>query len=150
MDWPLPEWESEPSHLLLVKGRPQPQPRHRHWSKGKVSGTYDPAKDAKECFAAIVHEHAPTIPYDEPLRIDIAFYFDRPKSHYGSGRNADTLKTSAPSDHTKKPDKDNLAKFVMDALSGLYWRDDAVIVTGEVSKQYSTEPRTEIRIYRRT
>ena len=26
--------------------------------------------------------------------------------------------------HTKKPDIDNLCKFVMDSLSGLLWQDD--------------------------
>ena len=31
-----------------------------------------------------------------PVRADIEFVFPRPKSHYGTGKNADVLKPSAP------------------------------------------------------
>ena len=38
---------------------------------------------------------------------------------------------------TKKPDWDNIAKAICDALSGLAWKDDAQVSAGVVSKEYT-------------
>lgn len=37
--------------------------------------------------------------------------------------------------HEKKPDLDNLAKSVLDALNGIVWRDDAQVASLSMSKQ---------------
>jgi hypothetical protein len=37
----------------------------------------------------------------EPLVMEATFWFSRPKSHYGSGKNSDKLKPSAPSGTTR-------------------------------------------------
>lgn len=42
--------------------------------------------------------------------------------------------------HTQKPDVDNLAKAVKDALSGVVYADDCQIVTLRASKRYSEDP----------
>ena len=61
-----------------------------------------------------------------PVRVQLIAVFPRPKSHYGTGRNADLLKDSAPSFHCQKPDADKLARAVLDALTiAGVWRDDA-------------------------
>ena len=39
------------------------------------------------------------------------FRFVRPKSHYGTGRNAKKLKPSAPPHHTQKPDATKLLRI---------------------------------------
>lgn len=131
---------------FMVIGNPKPQPRHRHFQRGKFKGTYDPAKDDKQSFLYLILEHVPEKPLDEPLRVDITFYFPRPMSHYGTGKNADRLKASAPKWHTKTPDIDNLRKFVMDAMNKTFWRDDSIICEGFTRKIYSDMPRTEIVI----
>ncbi|MDV7391094.1 RusA family crossover junction endodeoxyribonuclease, partial [Arthrospira platensis SPKY1] len=56
-------------------------------------------------------------PLDCPVRVDVWFIFDRPKSHFGTGRNADVLKPSAPKRMTTPPDVDKLARTVLDALT---------------------------------
>ena len=38
---------------------------------------------------------------------------------------------------TKKPDVDNVAKSVLDALNGVAWLDDSQVVRLEISKSYS-------------
>ena len=38
--------------------------------------------------------------------------------------------------HVYKPDADNLAKFVLDALNGVYYKDDSQIYELIVRKQY--------------
>lgn len=45
---------------------------------------------------------------------------------------------------TKKPDSDNVAKAVLDALNGLAYHDDAQIVSLSVVKKYSEKPGIEI------
>lgn len=131
---------------LKVLGQPKAQPRHRHFQRGSFKGTYDPGKEAKQSFLSVVLEQAPAEPLNEPLCVDIDFYFARPKGHYGTGKNKGKLKSSAPTRHTTKPDTDNLRKFTCDALNKVFWRDDSVICEGCSKKLYDSMPRTEIII----
>lgn len=71
-----------------------------------------------------------------PVRLEIAFYFSRPKSHYGTGKNADRMKATAPSYHTKKPDCTKLTRALEDALTGLAWKDDSQVVSQIIDKGY--------------
>ena len=50
------------------------------------------------------------------------------------------LKPSAPRDHVKRPDVDNLAKAVLDALvdQGVI-KDDSIVTHLEVAKEYANE-----------
>jgi Holliday junction resolvase RusA-like endonuclease len=45
---------------------------------------------------------------------------------------------------TAKPDIDNIAKIVMDALSGFAYKDDSCVAQLVCSKMYSGEPRVEV------
>ena len=76
-------------------------------------------------------------PLNGPVSLTLKFYMPRPKNHYGTGRNARTLKLSAPKYHTSTPDLDKLIRCVKDALTGVAWKDD---------KQVCVMPRTE-KIY---
>jgi len=46
--------------------------------------------------------------------------------------------------HRKKPDADNLVKLVKDALSGVIWRDDSLVVDQIGRKRFSDAATTEI------
>ncbi len=48
---------------------------------------------------------------------------------------------------TKKPDADNIAKAVLDALNGVAYDDDAQVTTLLVKKCYSDEPRVKAQIF---
>lgn len=85
-------------------------------------------------------------PFDCPLVVRIHAYFRRPRSHYGSGKNSEMLKKSAPEFMTKKPDVDNTAKSVIDALNDVAFTDDKLIVALTVAKSYSSRPRCEIEV----
>jgi Holliday junction resolvase RusA-like endonuclease len=47
----------------------------------------------------------------------------------------------------KKPDFDNCLKGLNDCLSGIVWRDDALVVRASVSKIYALNPEIEVVIY---
>ena len=55
----------------------------------------------------------------EPVKVEISFTFFRPKSHYGTGKNAEILKPSAPKFPTSKiiGDIDKLCRSTLDGLS---------------------------------
>ena len=47
--------------------------------------------------------------------------------------------------HTKRPDLDNLAKAVKDALKGVIYADDSQIVEAHLFKRYG-EPQVKVQI----
>lgn len=83
---------------------------------------------------------------DGPLRLDATFYRPRPASHYGSGRNADRLKDSAPAYPTTRPDATKLLRGVEDALRGVFYRDDAQIVDQHVRKEWGEPARAVVKV----
>lgn len=83
---------------------------------------------------------------DRPLQVKFVFYRARPLAHYGTGRNADTLKTNAPEHPTTRPDVLKLARAVEDSLTGVLWHDDAQIVNETLQKRWGTPERVEITV----
>ena len=75
-------------------------------------------------------------PWTGPLRVNLTFYFPRPKAHF---RANGELKPTAPRWHTAKPDRDNSDKAVLDALTNLgIWGDDKQVCDGRIMKLYGT------------
>lgn len=133
--------------VLEFFGEPIAQKRHRTVRVGTFNRNYDPSKGDKADFLSVLQKRRPKTPLTGALWVDIDFYFSRPKSHFGTGRNEGVLKDAAPQFYTKKPDKDNLAKFVMDALTGVFYKDDSQVVTGTSSKHYTLgTPKTVVTI----
>ncbi|GAB3224255.1 hypothetical protein GCM10027447_12690 [Glycomyces halotolerans] len=76
---------------------------------------------------------------DGPLVADMVFTFARPRSHFGTGRNAGVLKASAPLAPAVAPDLSKLARSTEDALTDAgVWRDDSrVVAYGRLEKVYA-------------
>ena len=72
---------------------------------------------------------------DGEIWIDITAEFQVPKS-YTKKQKAEIKKGALPQ---KKPDSDNIAKVVMDALNGVAYYDDKQVVELRVKKVYSFE-----------
>jgi crossover junction endodeoxyribonuclease RusA len=57
-------------------------------------------------------------PFKGPCYVDVVFYFKRPATHFGTGRNRETLKPDAPDlAHGQRPDLDKLCRALGDALT---------------------------------
>lgn len=71
-----------------------------------------------------------------PLQVEYRCYRPRPRSHRGRIWAA------------TKPDWDNYAKAIGDALTGVLWVDDVHIVDGRVLKLYAEDghPRIEVLV----
>ena len=129
---------------FFVSGEPKGQPRPRAFARkmgGKfVARVFDcgTAEAWKSCIAAAAAQHKPAAPISGPVRLRIAFHLPRPKGHYTSGKIERGLRATAPNYHTGKPDADNLAKAVMDALTqcGWFWADDAQVAVLTAIKRY--------------
>jgi Holliday junction resolvase RusA-like endonuclease len=84
---------------------------------------------------------------DGPLWLRLVFYLPRPQSHFGSGKNAGTLRATAPTFPATKPDVLKLARGVEDALTNIVWKDDSRIVKEILEKEFTVDlPRVVIQI----
>ena len=82
-----------------------------------------------------------------PVAVRLVFHFPRPKGHFGTGKNADTIKTSAPRRHITTPDLDKLQRAINDALTGIVWKDDSQVWRVEAVKVYSSSPGVWVDIW---
>lgn len=125
---------------LTIPGEPMGKQRPRHGN----GFTYTPQKTVnyetlvKELFTISGQKKL-----GHELWVDIKAYFPIPKS---------TSKTKAEQMRreiirpTKKPDTDNIAKIILDALNKLAYDDDSQVIDLRVQKYYSDNPRVEIVI----
>lgn len=132
------------SLAIWIPGTPRPQPRARSCRVGAGSRMYTPktAQDWRTRIAAYCMQHRPPEPLTGPVSVSCTWLMPRPRGHYGTGRNAGKLKTSAPAWHTKgrgacNGDRDNLDKAVLDTLTELgFWLDDGQVCDGRLRKIY--------------
>jgi crossover junction endodeoxyribonuclease RusA len=117
---------------FTVSGDPIAQPRHKISTRGGFAKAYIPKdhpihgyKQAIQLAAKVAM--AGQAPIEGPVEVAIYFRFRRPKSH--------TKKQRESYWHCQKPDVDNLAKAVLDALSGICFGDDAQICQISIRKK---------------
>jgi len=130
---------------FFVHGEPKGQPRPRAFAMKLGNGKYSArvfdsgtAENWKSAIAFEARRRAPDVAFAGPVAVKLVFAFARPKSHR---RTNGELKPTAPLAHTGKPDADNLAKAVLDALTQLggFWRDDSQVSSLQILKLYTTE-----------
>ena len=120
---------------ITIKGNPIAKKRPRFARRGNFVKTYN---DQQTEEGRWLWEAMPQITkkFTGAVKLTVSFCFNRPKSHYGTGKNSKRLKVNAPVSHTKKPDLDNLVKFVKDCLNGQAWDDDAQVCKLFATKEY--------------
>lgn len=122
--------------VLYIKGTPKPQPRPRAVARGGFARVYNP-KTADDWKAAIKKGFKGKSIKADALAITLHLKMPRPKIHFNS---RGELKTNAPRLHTKKPDVDNLAKAVLDALVDVKaFSDDSIVTQLIVTKEYANQ-----------
>lgn len=132
--------------ILVVYGTPAPQGSKRFLGvKGgrgilvESSKKVKPWREAVKYDALAARHGAP--PIDEPIYVRMVFTFQRPASHYRTGKNADLLRSGVPHRPCGAPDLSKLARSTEDALTDAgVWRDDARVVEYErLAKVYVGE-----------
>lgn len=123
---------------FFATGEPKGQPRARAFARGGMVRMYDPgtAEAWKSQVAIAWNQSKNKQTYEGPVKLTLSFWFKRPKAHYRKSG----LKPDAPDWHAGKPDADNAAKAVMDALTQLgAWRDDSQVAELIITKKYITD-----------
>jgi len=132
---------------LNIPGNPIAKKRPRFARRGKFVTTYnDQETEEGKFIAQVLDQIKGHKVFTGPLSVEMAFYKSRPICHYGTGKNSERLKYSAPKWVITKPDIDNYEKFVFDCLNGIAWQDDSQVVSVNSIKAYSETPMTIIRI----
>jgi Holliday junction resolvase RusA-like endonuclease len=127
---------------FTIPGEPVPQPRPRVSTRGGFARAYVPKEHPVHAYRKAIAEaadEAGLVAQDEPLNVVIDAVFERPKSHL----NKAGVKPTAP--RLPRPDVDNLAKAVLDALQDVIG-DDTLVARLVVEKSYGQEARTTVRI----
>ena len=81
-----------------------------------------------------------------PIGVFVGFCMVRPKSHFGTGKNAKILKESAPEKPKSKPDLSKCLRAIEDALTGIVWKDDSQVVYSLAGKSYHKKAGAKIQI----
>ena len=116
---------------FIIKTRPKPQQRHR--SRGGRY-QYDPSAKDKRDFLLQAKQYAPKKPTKQNIEMELIFCYKRPRSHFRSKNKKLILKEDAPLYKGSKADIDNISKFYIDAMNGVFYKDDAQIVTLRADK----------------
>lgn len=108
-------------------------------------------REHEQTIASLAAQHCPREPIDYPVRLDIVVITPRPQSMTRlSKRDGQPLGSTEREWHTGKPDADNFAKAVLDALQA-FWIDDKLVVELHVVKviaEWRETPGFEITIQR--
>lgn len=86
-------------------------------------------------------------PFDGPLEVRMEFY--RPVQASISKKER-ARRLSGVHRPTVKPDLDNYIKSTSDALNGILWADDNLIISLEAKKLYAEQPHLTVEIRRPT
>jgi Holliday junction resolvase RusA-like endonuclease len=130
-------------YQFTVHGIPIAQKQTRFTMIGGYPRAYDPSKKDKERIQWQIRPFAPEKPLEGPVELTIAFFLPIPKSTSKRLREQMINRVILPA---KKPDEDNLAYLVTNALKEIVYKDDAQICAKHVYKFYGLEPKTVIRV----
>lgn len=121
-----------------VHGTPAPQGSKTRTRYGMRDDNAERLRPWREAVKQAALDVAPPAPLTGPVNVTAAFYFARPKGHYGTGRNSQRLKASAPALPTGKPDIDKVQRSCFDAITDAgIWLDDAQVATVTAAKLYA-------------
>jgi Holliday junction resolvase RusA-like endonuclease len=137
---------------FTVHGRPQPAGSKRAFANRKTGRVHvvddnANAKPWQQQVAAVALEAAQgrVFARGTPVQLDVLFVLERPAGHFGTGRNRDQLKPSAPARPTTKPDTTKLLRGLEDAMTAAgVWHDDSQVVIQTASKAYGWPQRVEV------
>lgn len=128
-----------------VPGKPFGKQRPRVVTRGGFARAYTP-KETVNYENLVRKKYSETVgnlKLEGPIKADIEGVFPIPKS---ATKKQKQLMEQGRILHTKKPDCDNIAKSVLDALNDIAYDDDSQIFKLSVNKVYGEQPKTKITL----
>ena len=124
-----------------IAGNPQGKARPR-FSCGHAY-TPDATRKYETMTAFLYRRAANGFSFDKetPLSVTILVFFAAPKN---TSKKKKEIMLNGGAFPVRKPDADNIAKIILDALNGTAYHDDAQIVQLSVRKQYAEKNSVEV------
>lgn len=127
-----------------IEGKPVGKGRPRFRRMGNFVQTYTPTATADyEKLVRLRFQNAGGAITDKPVRVDITAFFAPPKSIRKREKAEMLANRILP---MKKPDVDNIAKIMLDALNKIAYVDDAQVIELSVIKRYADEAKVIVHI----
>jgi len=135
---------------IAIPYPPTATARPRSFVRGNKICVYDKQHAERDSFtmmliAAVKKKYGSFPKLDGPVELNLMFHVARSVSHYGTGKNQDAVKQSAPA-YPGRSDIDNYCKFVMDCLNKRAFEDDRQVVRLIAEKRFSKDPMIEIEV----
>lgn len=127
--------------LFTVDGPPVPQKQTRFIRRTGIA--YNPSTKDIQRLQWQIKPYLPSEPLAGPIEMHLTFYLPIPASFNRRIKIQMLHEIILP---TKKPDFDNLAYLVTNALKDLVYIDDSQVTDCTIRKRYSDKPRTVIKI----
>ena len=125
-----------------VEGKPVGKGRPRFRRMGNFVQAYTPANTAEyEKLVRLRFQNAGGMITDKPVKIEIVAFFAPPKSTRKKEKAEMLANRILP---VKKPDCDNIAKIVLDALNKIAYKDDSQVIELSVKKLYSEVAKVSV------
>jgi Holliday junction resolvase RusA-like endonuclease len=125
---------------FTVYGPPVPQGSKRVFHGNVVDMQSERLRTWRQDVAGTAREAMEgASPYTEPVDVRLMFWLSRPQGHFGTGRNSEKLKASAPIAPGRQPDLDKLCRAILDALTGIVFKDDGQVVGLTASKLWAVD-----------
>jgi Holliday junction resolvase RusA-like endonuclease len=124
---------------ITIPGKPIPKKRPRFARVGKFTKAYSAQKKEEKATRLVIASQWYGKPLEGAVRLDVVFFMPIPKSTSKKQKAAMLLGNIS---HTKKPDIDNLLKFLLDCMNGIVFEDDSQVINVKASKIYNGESGT--------
>ena len=132
---------NENTAQFVILGEPKAKARPRHTKSGI---TYTPKETVEyENLVKTSYQYQCKEYFKGSLKVIINCFFKIPESASAKKRQLMIEGKILPA---KKPDADNLAKSVCDALNGIAYDDDKQVIDLRVYKRYGEQPKTVVTI----
>lgn len=132
---------------IIIPGVVVPKGRPRFSRRGGSVRTHTPTKTLN--YERVVKMHAipkkPVHPIDEAIEVHVYIHKTPPKS-WSKVKCQEAI--NGVIKLTTKPDIDNYAKGILDAMNGIIFKDDNLINKLTIEKRYSSEDKAVVKINR--
>lgn len=124
---------------IIIEGTPTPWAAHQGYGKR----SYNPRSKQKAHAISQIRNQFSGFPLEGAVSIEVKFFLPIPKAYTKKKRHLIELGVES---HIKKPDVDNMLKFLGDCLKTIVFLDDAQVTEIVAQKVYSDHPRTVVTI----
>lgn len=130
-------------YLFEIHGAPIPQKQTRCRCIANRPQLWDPGKKDKEKIQWQARPFAPSTPLKGAIEMTLVFFLPIPQGTSKKLRNAMINRVIL---HKRKPDFDNLAYLITNALKEIFYEDDSQIYSSHIYKFYGEDPKTVVKI----